>query len=166
MKRVSRRSKIHRGRDANDGVELLRHSVAKFASKFEHEVSAHRVADQRDGLEAVLLDEEAHHHQHVTRQSRVIERRTQRFGAAAVAHVHADDVASALPQLVGVSNDVLRVRRAFEAMHDDRRGPRCTHLFRLPMAFAAHLACDLAIGRRRDLDELRLRGRQIVGAGR
>ena len=42
--------------------------------------------------------------------------------AAAVAHVHADDVAAGTPELVGVADDVLRVGGTFEAVDDDDCG--------------------------------------------
>jgi len=42
--------------------------------------------------------------------------------AAAVAHIHADDVAAGAPELVGVADDVLRVGGAFEAVDDDDGG--------------------------------------------
>src|SRR6266851_8042260 len=65
MKRIRRWSKIDGGRDADDGTELWRCRVAKFAGELECEIAAHGVADERDGLEPVRLCEEAHHGEHV-----------------------------------------------------------------------------------------------------
>ena len=137
---------------------------AQFAGQLQDKVSAHRVADQRHRLQAVLRDEEVHHREHVVGEPGVVERRRKRLGAAAVAHVHADDVAARAPQLVRVADDILRVRRAFEPMHDDGRGPRRANLLRLPVAMAENLARDLVRGRRRDLDQLRFGCRQAVDA--
>ena len=89
----------------------VRRSSAEVAGEFEDEIAAHGVADERDGLEAVLSDEEvAHDGEDVAGEAGVIEGGGEVLGAAAVAHVHADDVAAGAPELVGVADDVLRVR--------------------------------------------------------
>ena len=118
-------------------------ACAQFAGEFEDEVSSHGIADQRDRLQPVPRDEVVHHGEHVAGEAGVVERRRKGLGAAAVAHVHADDVAARAPQLVGVADDVLRVRRTFETVHDDGGWPRCADLLRLPVALAENLACDL-----------------------
>lgn len=92
----------------------------------------------------------------------MVERRRKRFGAGAVAHIHADDIAAGLPELVGVADDVLRVGRAFEAMHDDGCGAGGANRFRLPMAVAEDLARDLMLGGWGDFDELRFGWREAV----
>ena len=52
----------------------------------------------------------------------VIEGGGEVLGVAAVAHVHADDVCTGTPELVGVADDVLGVGGAFEAVDDDGGG--------------------------------------------
>ena len=145
-------------------MELRRRIFAEFARKLEDEIAAHGVADQRDRLQMVQIDEEAHDGVNVAGEAGVIERGGKRLGPAAVAHVHADDVAAGLPELVGVADDVLRVGGAFESMHDDGGRARGANVFGLPVAVAEDLAGDLVLGGRRDFDELRLGGGQAVGA--
>jgi len=116
----------------------------------------------------VLRDEEVHYDEHIVGEAGVVKRRRKRLGAAAVAHIHADDVATSTPELVRIADHVLRVRRAFQSVHDDGGRSRRANLDRLPMTLAEHLACDLACSRGRDLDKLWLgwwqtiRTRQIV----
>jgi hypothetical protein len=113
---------IDRGRDADDATQLRRCVGAEVAGEFEHQVSAHRVANERDGLQLLRSQEEVQHAVDVPGQAGVVERRREALGAAAVAHVHADHVATGAPQLVGVADDVLRARRAFETVENDDRG--------------------------------------------
>ena len=68
------------------------------------------------------------------------------------------------PEFVGVADDVLRVRRAFEPVHDDGCGPRGADLRRLPVAVAENLARDLVSRGRRDLDQLCFGSGKVVGA--
>src|SRR5258707_515699 len=135
---------------------------AEFAGQLEYQVPPHRIADQRHRSQAVPLDEKVHHHQHVVREARMVESGRKRLRAAAVPHIHADNVAARAPQLVRVADDILRLRRAFEPMHDDRGGPRCTNLLRLPVAVAEDLARNLVCGRGRHLDQLCFRRRKAV----
>jgi hypothetical protein len=79
----------------------------------------------------------------VSRQAGVVERGRERFGAAAVAHVHAHDVAAGAPHLVGVADDVLRLRRALEPVQKDDVSRWIADRFGLPVAVAEHLAGDL-----------------------
>ena len=59
------------------------------------------------------VEEEVHDAIDVVGEAGVVERRRERVSrAAAVAHVHADDVAAGAPELVGVADDVLRVARS------------------------------------------------------
>jgi len=48
-------------------------------------------------------------------------------------------------------------------VHDDDGWPGGADVLRLPVAVAEHLAGDLVLGRGRDLDELGLSGRKVVG---
>src|SRR5947209_19111847 len=94
----------------------------------------------------------------------MVKRRTKPLCTAAVTHIHADDVTSALPKLIGVANDILRVRGAFETVHDDGRRSRRTDIRRLPMTIASHLARDLVLSRWRYLYELNFRRRKRIHA--
>ena len=111
------------------------------------------------------IEEEVQDALDVAGEAGVVERRGKALGAAAVAHVHADDVAAGAPQFVGIADDVLRVRGAFEAVEDDDGGPRRPLRQRLPVAVAEDLAGDLAAARGRDFDELSDgRGKSVVAA--
>ena len=109
VERVGGGAEVERRRDADDGVELCEGVVVEFAGELEDEVAAHGVADERDGLKAVEADEEAHDGEDVAGEAGVVEGGGEVLGAAAVAHVHADDVGAGEPELVGVADDVLRV---------------------------------------------------------
>ena len=60
----------------------------------------------------------------------------------------------ARPELVGVADDVLRVRRAFEAVDDERGGALGAHRGGLPVALAEDLGGDLRAARGGNLDKL------------
>ena len=147
-------------------MKFGRSVLAEVTREFEHEVPAHRIADQRDAFETFTLEKVAHDGAHIAGEAGVIERRRKSrhliVAAAAVAHVHANDVGARTPELVRVANHVLRVRRAFQAMHHDRRWPLGAHLRRLPVALAQDLRRDLSVARGRDFDKHRHRRRQIV----
>ena len=113
---------------------------APLAGELENEIAAHGVADQRHALQAEALGEMAHHRAHVGGAAGVIERRSERLGAAAVAHVHADNVHAGSPGARGDAPHVARIGRAFEAVHEHRREPGGAHRFRLPMAMAEDAA--------------------------
>ncbi len=158
VERVGRRPEVYGGRDASDGDELRgRGAIAtEFARELEDEIAAHRKAAERDVRQAVLLDERAHHRAHVARHPAVVERGAEPFGAAAVAHVHADDVHPRGPGFVRRPNDVLRFARAFESVdEDDREGLLA---LRLPVAAAQHFDVRL------DAEQARLGCGQQVAA--
>src|SRR5579871_1089600 len=111
VERIGGGTKVNGWRHADDGVEFRWCIVAQFARQLEDEVAAHGVAEQGHGLEVIQVDEIAHDNKDVTRETGVVESRGERFSAAAVAHIHAHDVAAALPQLIGVADDILRVGR-------------------------------------------------------
>jgi hypothetical protein len=94
----------------------------------------------------------------------VVEGGAEALGAAAVSHVHADDVAAGVPELGGVADDVLGVRGAFEAVEDEDGEARGPDFDGLPMTFAEDLAGDLATVGRVDFDELGDGLREGVGA--
>ena len=102
-------AEVDGGRDADDGVELERGGGAEVAGEFEDEVSTHGVADEGNGLEAVEGAEVAHDGEDVVGEAGVVEGGGEVLGAAAVAHVHADDAAAGAPEFVGVADDVLGV---------------------------------------------------------
>jgi hypothetical protein len=95
----------------------------------------------------------------------VVERGGELLGVAAVAHVHADDVGAGLPELVGVADDVLGLRGAFEPVDDDGGGAGGADLERLPVAVAEDLAVDLVLGGGGDFDEDGFGRREAVFAG-
>jgi hypothetical protein len=158
-------AEVDGGRDADDGVELWRRVCAEVAGKLEDEVASHGVADERDGLELVARDEEAQDGEHVCGEAGVVEGGGEIFGAAAVAHIHADDVAAGVPELVGVADDVLRAGGAFEAVDDDGCRARGADNGGLPVAVAEDLAGHLVVGGRGDFDELGFGRREVVFAG-
>ena len=71
--------------------------------------------------------------------------------AAAVAHIHADDIAAGIPGARGDALNVARVRRALKPVNQHHGQPAGAHRLRLPVAMAEHAA---AIGRVH-LDRLR-----------
>jgi hypothetical protein len=166
---------IDGGRDADDGVELRRGAGAEIAGELEDEIAAHGVADERDGLKVLGGDEMAEDVFDVGGEAGVVERGGEAchvagvtvagVAAAAVAHVHADDVAAGAPELVGIADDVLRLRRAFEAVEDDRGWARGAGGEWLPVAFAEDLCGDLRGACGGDFDELPDCGWEVVGAG-
>ena len=113
---------------------------APLAGQFEHHVAAHGVANQRHALEAETLGEVANHRAHICGAAGVKERRRKRIGAAAVAHVHADDVHSRVPGSLRDALNVARVGGTIQPMHEHGREPRGPHRFRLPMAVAEDAA--------------------------
>ena len=119
-------------------------------------------------MQALGGEEESQHVIDVRRQAGVIERGRKGCHllvvAAAVAHVHADDVASGAPQLVGVAQDVLGMRGTLKPMEQDRRWLRRAYCGRLPVALAEDLAGDLASVRWRHLYELVYRRREMMAA--
>lgn len=90
MKGIGADGEIDGWTDRGDGDE--RRTRTPFAGKLEHKIAAHGITDQRDALEAEAGGEMADDRTHVGRAAGVIERGRERFGAAAVAHVHADHV--------------------------------------------------------------------------
>ncbi len=116
-------------------------------------------------MQLVAIGEEAEDGEHVAGEAGVVEGWGEVLGAAAVAHVHADDVAAGEPELVGVADDVLRVGGAFETVDDD--GGRAGGAARdeLPVAVAEDLAGHLIVGRGGDFDQLGFGWREVVFAG-
>jgi len=113
---------------------------APLAGQFEHHVAAHGVANQRHALEAETLGEVANHRAHIGGAAGVKERRRKRIGAAAIAHVHADDVHARVPGSLRDATNVARVGGTVEPVYKDGRQPRGPHRFRLPMAVAEDAA--------------------------
>ena len=135
------------GRDADGAAELGWGIGAEVAGELEYEVAAHGVADERDGGELLGIEEEAHDVVDVGGHAGVVERGGEASHlvvvAAAVAHVHADDVAAGAPEFVGVADDVLRVGGAFKAVDDDDCGAIGAVGQGLPVTLAEDLAGDL-----------------------
>jgi len=156
------------GADADYAAELGWGIGAEVAGQLEDEVSAHGVADKRDGGEVLGLEEEAHDVIDVGGHAGVIERGGEAGHlvvlTAAVAHVHADDVAAGAPELVGVADDVLRVGGTFETVDDDDRGAIGALGQGLPVTLAEYLAGDLGAVRGRDFYELPRGWRKMAGA--
>ena len=119
---------------AHGGNGGKRRQRAPLAGELEHEIATHGVSDQRNALEAEARGEVAHHGAHVSRAAGVIERGRERITAAAVAHVHADDVHARGESAHGDAPDVTGIGRALEAVHQHRGEPRSALRFRLPVA--------------------------------
>ena len=94
---IRRRAEIDGGRDSDDGAELGGCVGAEFACEFKDEIATHGVADEGDGLQPVEVEEVVDDGADVIGESGVIEGGSELLGASAVAHVHADDVASGVP---------------------------------------------------------------------
>ena len=84
--------------------------MPQFPGELQHEVAAHGVADQSDGLQRMSGDEVMHHVIDIGGHAGVIERGGEALRAAAVAHVHANDIAAGMPKLICIPDDVLRAR--------------------------------------------------------
>ena len=90
VKSIGAGSEIDGGTDSGDGGK--RRLRAPLAGKLEHEIAAHGVTNQRDAFEAEARSEAMDNGAHISRAAGVIERGSERIAAAAVAHIHADDV--------------------------------------------------------------------------
>src|ERR1700761_2737102 len=73
-------------------------------------------------------------------QTGVIERRRPQLGAAAVAHVHANDIASGCPCERRDSAHISGIGRSFETMEKQDGQPFGAYRLRLPVAMAEHTA--------------------------
>src|SRR5438309_4392618 len=60
----------------------------------------------------------------VSRQARMVQREGKLLCASAVPHVHADHVHAPQPSLGTSTDNVIRVARPFQSMHDDYGGNR------------------------------------------
>ena len=156
-------AKIDGRRDGDHRAQGRRSIRAEFAGQLQHQVPTHGIAGQRDALESFALDEVAQHSSDIAGEPGVVEGGRKPLRAAAVAHVHANDISPSSPHLVGVADDVLRLRRAFEAMHQNHGWAIGTQRRRMPVALAEHMTCHLRVAGRRDFHQLRHRLRQSVG---
>ena len=102
-------------------------SVSPLTRQLEHQVAAHRVADERHPLQPELTGIVAHHRGHIRRQTRVIQRWRQFVRVAAIAHVHANHVAAHSQCSRREPPDVLRLRRPLKAVNQDHRQPVRSH---------------------------------------
>ena len=94
MQRGRGNSQVHERRDTDQGFHLLRRIGADLAGPAQQEVAAHGITDQRNGFELMLANDGVDHAAHIGRAPGVINRRRESIGAAAGAHVHADDIQS------------------------------------------------------------------------
>ncbi len=138
---------------------------AQLARQLQDQIAAHGIADERDGAKAMTVDEEAQDGEDVAGQTGVVEGGGERLGAAAVAHVHANDVAA------GSARVCWSCRGRTASLDEPSRpwtmmavGRVARTVFGLPVAVAADLACDLSVSSRRYLDERGLSGRETVDA--
>ena len=125
---------------AHRGDRGKRWQRAPLAGELEHEISAHGIADQRNAREAEARREVAHHGTHVGRATRVIERRREGIAAAAVAHIHADNVHARGESARGYALHVAGIGRALEAVHQHRSEPRSAFSIGQPVAVAEDAA--------------------------
>ena len=93
VKGIGGRAEIDGWRDADDSLQLRRSGRPEFARELEDEIAAHGIADQRNGFEAVKRDEVTHDRADIGGETGVVESRCEGLRAAAVPHVHADDIA-------------------------------------------------------------------------
>ena len=153
MQRVRRRRQIDRRTTRRDRSKLRRRLRSPLSRQLQHDVAAHREADQRQARNAVARDDLARHRRDIVRQPRVIEHRSERVRAATVALVVADHIHPRGQRLLGDAEHVLRIARPFEPVHNND-GQRVRSI-RLPVAVAKHLDAG------RDFDQPLLRRRQM-----
>ena len=102
-----RETEVDGRRHSNHRAQFARRVGAQFPGQLQHQVPAHGVAHQRDALEPLAFEEETHDGADIAREPGVVERRRKLLRTAAVAHVHANDAGARVPQLVGITHDVL-----------------------------------------------------------
>ena len=151
---ISGGSEVDGGGDADDGAELRRGVRAEIAGQLENKIAAHAVADQGEGGELVKIEKVAHDGVDVRAHAGVVKGGREALRTAAVAHVHANDVATGVPELGGVATHVLRSGRALQAVQDKDGRTGGADAGWLPMALAEDLGADLVSVGRNSLDEL------------
>jgi hypothetical protein len=146
------------GRDGGHALERGRRPGPVVAGEPQDHVAAHREPGEEDLRQPLapgqLFEDDA---ADVLRHPAVVERGGEVLGAAAVAHVHADDVEAAAVSLLRRAEHVERVGRAFEPVQQEqgRRRPA----LRLPAAFEEDARAGL------DLEEARLVERALLPEG-
>ncbi len=141
MQRIGGGRQIHRRTNRCYRAEFPWSAVAPFASQLEHKIAAHGVARQRKARNVILLDDVARHCGNIRRAPGMIERGSERIGAAAIALVHADHIHAGGQSLLRDAQHVFRFAGALQTMHDDD-GQRILPV-RLPMALAQHADAGL-----------------------
>ena len=126
--------------DADGREQPFRSRSAEFAGQLEHQIAAHGVSNHGYAAQAVGRCKMVQDRAHIRGQAGVVERWGPVFCAAAVAHVHANDVAAGSPGECRDSADVLRIGGAFEAVDEQDGQAVWTKVFRLPVAMAKHAA--------------------------
>jgi len=116
---------------------------------------------ERDALEALFATQGVGYRSYIRGHAGVVQGGGQGLRAAAVPHVHADDVHPQAPCLAAHSDYILGVRRTFEAMNDDQRKARPP--VALPMAHAANARVN-PLGNFFDGNQPLLSGRQQAHA--
>ena len=160
MESIGSRSQIDGRADGGYGAERLPDSP--LSRQLEHQVAAHGVADQGDSFEAEFLRVMLDYRTHICREAGMVERRSELIGVAAVAHVHAHDVASRIPGPHGEALDIPGFRGPFKAVHQDQGQPAAHAGARLPVTMADHPAAVGGV----DFNGFRKNGSRKAGRGR
>ena len=113
-----------------------RSAAAPLASEFEHQIAAHRIANERDAAKVLLGGKVVNDSANIARERGVVKSGGQIFGIAAVAHVHADDVEASGKGTRGEALNIARVGGAFETMHQHHGQPLGADRFGLPINMA------------------------------
>lgn len=106
------------GCDAGQGRLVSAH----LTGCFEDEIAAHRIADQPDPVESVLLNQFLYNRAIVAAQAAVIEGGRQVLRASACSLVHADDVEAQAIGFGRYAAHIAGLAATFEAMDQERRG--------------------------------------------
>ena len=108
MKSVGSGREVNRwtyGRDSNQGPP-----ASPLTCELEHEIAAHRIPDECYRLEREPAREMLDYCAYISGKIGVIESGRKRFGVAAIAHVHANNIAAIRPGARRYALDVARVR--------------------------------------------------------
>lgn len=142
VKGVGAGGEVDDGADRGDGGE--QGIAAPLAGELENKVAAHGIADKGDAVQAEAGSIVDQNRAHIARETGVIQSGRESLSAAAVAHVHADDVAACGKGTDSYGANVTRVRRTLQTVNQDDGETRGADRFGLPVAMTQYTA---AVGR-------------------